>query len=70
MTKRAKEITSRYKISQPNKYKQNPECKKHYVDKMVGGKNSMLVQGKCKKCGVTVYQDRKSWEEEKKKRGI
>lgn len=69
MPKRKKEITSRYTISKEVKYNLTKECK-HYANKMVGGEGSMLVSGTCKKCGVKVWQDRVSWLEEKKRRGL
>jgi hypothetical protein len=69
MLNRKKEQASRYTIPQKIRYKLTKDCK-HYVDKMVGGKDSMLVTGVCKKCGVRVYQDRVSWMEEKKRRGL
>ena len=69
MAKRKREITSRYKLEQPEKYKLTKDCK-HYVDKMVGGKDSILVTGICKKCNEKIWQDRNSWAEEKKRRGL
>jgi hypothetical protein len=69
MPKRKKETTSRYTIPQKIRYKLTKDCK-HYVDKMTGEKTLMLVSGTCKKCGIKVWQDRVSWLEEKKRRGL